>query len=73
MLETGCNEVFFLLLKDDSVCRKRSIPACPVEASQITVAMNLEETQQIADCKHSEKLLVFAVLVLLMKSPFQKE
>lgn len=32
--------------------------------------MLLEQAQQKADCKHSEKLLVFALLVLLMKSHF---
>lgn len=33
-------------------------------------AMILEQIQQKADCKHSEKLLVFPMLVLLMKSQF---
>lgn len=56
------------------ICREQLITACPVEATQIMGAMILRKTQQNADCKHSEKLLVVAVLVLLIKSqlPFRK-
>lgn len=76
MLETGCNDFFFFFpsIQYERICREQSITACPVEATQIMGVKILRQTQQKADCKRSEKLLVVAVLVLLIKNqlPFRK-